>query len=279
MRKFVFIAEVICFAVAAVLGCIYSDRRNLERERREHIEAVGAKALSAAREMQGDIQRLSSSLDSMVAKIEDCYSKATNDLAGLRQEWESKPNEKIRQILAEAGSKLAEQGQQLVAAREAKARVKSALEPLSADLAEIEGMAITNETTLTMVAQRVRECFEAFSDVKESPDIAEIVRMQYRLRSHVDRIVNEALRALLETLPRYQLPAPRNPTTDHEDIDMESDIVRQKIDSVMICEGDPAAWARAEQLAIIAVRKCPSIRAKAVRALPQVDFDQKTADD
>ena len=275
MRKFVFIAEVFCFAGAAVLGCIYSDRLNREREFRAHIEAVGAKALSAAREMQGDVQRLSSSLDSMVAKIEDCYSKATNDLAGLRQEWESKPNEKIRQILAEAGSKLAEQGQQLVAAREAKARVKSALEPLSADLAEIEGMAITNETTLTMVAQRVRECFGAFSDVKESPDIAEIVRMQYRLRSHVDRIVNEALRALLETLPRYQLPTPRNPTTDHDDTDMENDIVRQKIDLVMICEDDPTAYVRAEQLAKAAVIQCPTIRAKAERAFPTFSFDKE----
>ena len=418
MRKFVFIAEVICFAGAAGLGCIYSDRLNREREFRAHIEAVGAKALSTARAMQGDIQRLSSSLDSRIAKIEDCYSKATNDLAGLRQEWESKPNEKIRQILAEAGSKLAEQGQQLVAAREAKARVKSALEPLSADLAEIEGMAITNETTLTMVAQRVRECYGAFSDVKQSPDIAEIVRMQYRLRSHVARIINKTLHALSETVIIYD-PAPRNPVSDHEDIDMESDIVRQKIDLVMqseglktlqwkkardelqevekgvakdknkalvhdaifridlmesvhkllvanakgvvfiksklrgcevlasdgsglrllspdkkneecipwqvfyasyhgnlnelfgcliekarttgktadgvsfddeswgcamlgaalafmhICEDDPAAWVRAEQLAIIAVRKCPSIRAKAVRAIPQVVFDKE----
>ena len=275
MRKFVFIAEVICFAGAAVLGCIYSDRRNLERERREHIEATGAKALSTVRELQGNIRRFSSKLDLMVAEGEKCFASATNKVASLRRQWEKSTDGEVRQILAEAESKLAEEGQQLVAAREAKARVKSALEPLVAELAEIEGMSITNAATLAMVVQRVVDCSDSFNAVKQSPDIAEIVRMQYRLRSHVDRIVNEALRALLETLPRCQLPAPRNPTTDHDDTDMENGIVRQKIDLVMICEGDPAVHVRAEQLAIIAVRKCPSIRAKAVRAIPQVVFDKE----
>jgi hypothetical protein len=33
----VVIAEVACFAVAAILGCIYSDRLNRERELKEHI--------------------------------------------------------------------------------------------------------------------------------------------------------------------------------------------------------------------------------------------------
>jgi len=52
VRKTVVIAEVACFAVAAILGCIYSDRLNRERELKEHIEAVGAQALSTVRELR-----------------------------------------------------------------------------------------------------------------------------------------------------------------------------------------------------------------------------------
>ena len=44
MRKSVVIAEALCLVGAAAIGLIYSDRLNRERERREHIEATGAKA-------------------------------------------------------------------------------------------------------------------------------------------------------------------------------------------------------------------------------------------
>ena len=172
MRKTVVIAEVACFAVAAILGCIYSDRLNRERERREHIEATGAKALSTVRELQGNIRRFSSKLDLMVAEGEKCFASATNKVASLRRQWEKSTDGEVRQILAEAESKLAEEGTQLVAAREAKARVKSALEPLVAELAEIEGMSITNAATLAMVVQRVVDCSDSFNAVKQSQDIA-----------------------------------------------------------------------------------------------------------
>ena len=88
MRKTVVIAEVACFAVAAILGCIYSDRLNRERELKEHIEAVGAKALSTVRELQGNIRRFSSKLDLMVAEGEKCFACATNKVASLRRQWE-----------------------------------------------------------------------------------------------------------------------------------------------------------------------------------------------
>ena len=181
MRKSVVIAEVACFAVAAVLGCIYSDRLNRERELKEHIEAVGAKALSTVRELQGNIRRFSSKLDLMVAEGEKCFASATGE---------------VRQILAEAESKLAEEGQQLIAAREAKARVKSALDSLVAELAEIEGMSITNAATLAVVVQRVVDCSDSFNAVKQSQDIAAIVGMSSRFRSHVDAIVMDAAYAL-----------------------------------------------------------------------------------
>ena len=52
MRKSVVIAEALCLVGAAAIGLIYSDRLNRERERREHIEATGAKALSTVRELR-----------------------------------------------------------------------------------------------------------------------------------------------------------------------------------------------------------------------------------
>ena len=188
MRKTVVIAEVACFAVAAILGCIYSDRLNRERELKDHIEAVGAQTLSIARELQGKVQRFSSELDSRLSSGEEYFASATNKMAGLRQRWGKSTDEKVRQILAEAESGLAEEEQKLVAAREAKARVKSALEPLVAELAEIEGMSITNAATLEMVVQRVADCSDSFNAVKQSQDIAAIVGMSSRFRSHVDAI-------------------------------------------------------------------------------------------
>ena len=231
MRKAVVIAEVACFAVAAVLGCIYSDRLNRERELKEHIEAVGAQTLSIARELQGKVQRFSSELDSRLSSGEEYFASATNKMAGLRQRWEKSTDEKVRQILAEAESKLAEEGQQLVAAREAKARVKSALDSLSADLAEIEGMTIADEATLRMVSQRVVGCSDSFNAVKQSQDIAAIVGMSSRFRSHVDAIVMDAAYALHQKVIIYD-PAPQTVVDNLLD-EKEDYIVRGKIESVM----------------------------------------------
>ena len=208
MRKSVVIAEALCLVGAAAIGLIYSDRLNRERERREHIEATGAKALSTVRELQGNIRRFSSKLDLMVAEGEKCFASATNKVASLRRQWEKSTDGEVRQILAEAESKLAEEGTQLVAAREAKARVKSALEPLVAELAEIEGMSITNAATLAMVVQRVVDCSDSFNAVKQSQDIAAIVGMSSRFRSHVDAIVMDAAYALHQKVIIYD-PAPQ----------------------------------------------------------------------
>ena len=232
MRKTVVIAEVACFAVAAILGCIYSDRLNRERELKEHIEATGAKALSTVRELQGNIRRFSSKLDLMVAEGEKCFASATNKVAGLRQRWEKSTDEKVRQILAEAESKLAEEGTQLVAAREAKARVKSALEPLVAELAEIEGMSITNAATLAMVVQRVADCSDSFNAVKQSQDIAAIVGMSSRFRSHVDAIVMDAAYALHQKVIIYD-PAPQTVVDNLLD-EKENYIAGTTIESVMM---------------------------------------------
>ena len=231
MRKAVVIAEVACFAVAAVLGCIYSDRLNRERERREHIEATGAKALSTVRELQGNIRRFSSKLDLMVAEGEKCFASATNKVASLRRQWEKSTDGEVRQILAEAESKLAEEGTQLVAAREAKARVKSALEPLVAELAEIEGMSITNAATLAMVVQRVVDCSDSFNAVKQSQDIAAIVGMSSRFRSHVDAIVMDAAYALHQKVIIHD-PAPQT-AVDHLLDERENYIASETIESVM----------------------------------------------
>ena len=231
MRKAVVIAEVACFAVAAVLGCIYSDRLNRERELKEHIEAVGAQTLSIARELQGKVQRFSSELDSRLSSGEEYFASATNKMAGLRQRWEKSTDEKVRQILAEAESKLAEEGQQLVAAREAKARVKSALDSLSADLAEIEGMSITNEATLRMVSQRVVGCSDSFNAVRRSPDNSVIVRGSIRMRA--DFIVMEASHRIWREPRIIRDPAPQT-AVDHLLDERENYIASETIESVMV---------------------------------------------
>ncbi|MBO6120228.1 MAG: hypothetical protein J6Q49_00060 [Kiritimatiellae bacterium] len=231
MRKSVVIAEALCLVGAAAIGLIYSDRLNRERERREHIEATGAKALSTVRELQGNIRRFSSKLDLMVAEGEKCFASATNKVASLRRQWEKSMDGEVRQILAEAESKLAEEGTQLVAAREAKARVKSALEPLVSELAEIEGMSITNAATLAMVVQRVVDCSDSFNAVKQSQDIAAIVGMSSRFRSHVDAIVMDAAYALHQKVIIYD-PAPQTVVDNLLD-EKEDYIVRGKIESVM----------------------------------------------
>ena len=215
MRKSVVIAEALCLVGAAAIGLIYSDRLNRERERREHIEATGAKALSTVRELQGNIRRFSSKLDLMVAEGEKCFASATNKVASLRRQWEKSTDGEVRQILAEAESKLAEEGTQLVAAREAKARVKSALEPLVAELAEIEGV----------------DCSDSFNAVKQSQDIAAIVGMSSRFRSHVDAIVMDAAYALHQKVIIYD-PAPQTVVDNLLD-EKEDYIVRGKIESVM----------------------------------------------
>ena len=232
MRKTVVIAEVACFAVAAILGCIYSDRLNRERELKEHIEAAGAKALSTVRELQGNIRRFSSKLDLMVAKGEKCFASATNKVASLRRQWEKSTDGEVRQILAEAESKLAEEGTQLVAALEAKARVKPALEPLVAELAEIEGMSITNAATLAVVVQRVADCSDSFNAVKQSQDIAAIVGMSSRFRSHVDAIVMDAAYALHQKVIIYD-PAPQTVVDNLLD-EKENYIAGTTIESVMM---------------------------------------------
>ena len=231
MRKSVVIAEALCLVGAAAIGLIYSDRLNRERERREHIEATGAKALSTVRELQGNIRRFSSKLDLMVAEGEKCFASATNKVASLRRQWEKSTDGEVRQILAEAESKLAEEGTQLVAAREAKARVKSALEPLVSELAEIEGMSITNAATLAMVVQRVVDCSDSFNAVKQSQDIAAIVGMSSRFRSHVDAIVMDAAYALHQKVIIYD-PAPQTVVDNLLD-EKEDYIARGKIESVM----------------------------------------------
>ena len=106
MRKSVVIAEALCLVGAAAIGLIYSDRLNRERERREHIEATGAKALSTVRELQGNIRRFSSKLDLMVAEGEKCFASATNKVASLRRQWEKSTDGEVRQILAEAESEV-----------------------------------------------------------------------------------------------------------------------------------------------------------------------------
>ena len=232
MRKSVVIAEALCLVGAAAIGLIYSDRLNRERERREHIEATGAKALSTVRELQGNIRRFSSKLDLMVAEGEKCFASATNKVASLRQQWEKSTDGEVRQILAEAESKLAEEGTQLVAAREAKARVKSALEPLVAELAEIEGMSITNAATLAMVVQRVVDCSDSFNAVKQSQDIAAIVGMSSRFRSHVDAIVMDAAYALHQKVIIHD-PAPQT-AVDHLLDERENYIASETIESVMV---------------------------------------------
>ena len=232
MRKSVVIAEALCLVGAAAIGLIYSDRLNRERERREHIEATGAKALSTVRELQGNIRRFSSKLDLMVAEGEKCFASATNKVASLRRQWEKSTDGEVRQILAEAESKLAEEGTQLVAAREAKARVKSALEPLVAELAEIEGMSITNAATLAMVVQRVVDCSDSFNAVKQSQDIAAIVGMSSRFRSHVDAIVMDAAYALHQKVIIHD-PAPQT-AVDHLLDERENYIASETIESVMV---------------------------------------------
>ena len=167
----------------------------------------------------------------MVAEGEKCFASATNKVASLRRQWEKSTDGEVRQILAEAESKLAEEGTQLVAAREAKARVKSALEPLVAELAEIEGMSITNAATLAMVVQRVVDCSDSFNAVKQSQDIAAIVGMSSRFRSHVDAIVMDAAYALHQKVIIYD-PAPQTVVDNLLD-EKEDYIVRGKIESVM----------------------------------------------
>ena len=231
MRKSVVIAEALCLVGAAAIGLIYSDRLNRERERREHIEATGAKALSTVRELQGNIRRFSSKLDSRLSSGEKCFASATNKVASLRRQWEKSTDGEVRQILAEAESKLAEEGTQLVAAREAKARVKSALEPLVVELAEIEGMSITNAATLAMVVQRVADCSDSFNAVKQSQDIAAIVGMSSRFRLHVDAIVMDAAYALHQKVIIYD-PAPQTVVDNLLD-ERENYIASETIESVM----------------------------------------------
>ena len=232
MRKTVVIAEVACFAVAAILGCIYSDRLTRERELKEHIEAVGAQALSTVRELQGNIRRFSSELDSRLSSGEEYFASATNKMAGLRQRWGKSTDEKVWQILAEAESGLAEEEQKLVAAREAKTRVMSVLDSLSADLAEIEGMTIADEATLRMVSQRVVGCSDSFNAVRRSPDVAGIVRISSRFHSRLEFIINMTHRALRDTIIIYD-PAPQT-AVEHLMDEKENYIAGTTIESVMM---------------------------------------------
>lgn len=230
MRKSVVIAEALCLVGAAAIGLIYSDRLNRERERREHIEATGAKALSTVRELQGNIRRFSSKLDLMVAEGEKCFASATNKVASLRRQWGKSTDEKVRQILAEAESGLAEEEQKLVAAREAKTRVMFVLDSLSADLAEIEGMTIADEATLRMVSQRVVGCSDSFNAVRRSPDNSVIVRGSIRMRA--DFIVMEASHRIWRETRIIRDPAPQT-AVDHLLDERENYIASETIESVM----------------------------------------------
>ena len=197
-------AGAVCL-VGAWLGIsAYIDRLNCEREYRASVEAQAAAVLSFARKVQDEVTGFRSGMDSAIAKVEDHYSSATNEMAILsRGRW---ANEKIRQILVETESELARDELKIAAALEVKARVTAALERIVADLAEIEGMSLTNEATLNMALEREGDCLASFYAIKRSPDIEELVKFKRQFNStHFERIVFNARRRIqivLNSLPR-----------------------------------------------------------------------------